>query len=189
MPLQGALRRKQAAKTRALGSRMPGGCPSSVQSPRGTAAPERPGLRCQPTPSKLLWISAGVAPLPVPCDDMQKGTEGNLSSPVERVGSHKAWKGPGATRHLQHSALRPRLGPRERLQGRCRRGERRSGETQTTLRGPPGRHSGQRSRSAGQPRTWRRPGGRGWGNGTQVPSERASCPRCMPWSWRKGHVL
>src|SRR5215471_18729691 len=33
----------------------------------------------------------------------------NLSYPMERLGSHKAWKGPGATRHLQHSALSPML--------------------------------------------------------------------------------
>ncbi len=44
----------------------------------------------------------------VPFDDMQKGTEVNLSYPMERLGSHKAWKGHGATRHLQHSALSPR---------------------------------------------------------------------------------
>src|SRR6266446_10872566 len=31
----------------------------------------------------------------------------NLIYPMERLGSHKAWKGQGATRHLQHSALSP----------------------------------------------------------------------------------
>ena len=71
--------------------------------------PDIPCLRCQPTPSKLLWISAEVDPMHVPFDDMQKGTEVNLSYPMERLGSHKAWKGHGATRHLQHSALSPML--------------------------------------------------------------------------------
>src|SRR2546428_1853001 len=32
-------------------------------------------------------------------------TEVNLTCPLEGLGSHKAWKGHGATRHLQHSAL------------------------------------------------------------------------------------
>jgi hypothetical protein len=36
--------------------------------------PDRPCLICQPTPSKLLWISAGVDPMHVPFDDMEKGT-------------------------------------------------------------------------------------------------------------------
>jgi len=36
--------------------------------------PDRPCLICQPTPSKLLWMSAGVDPMHVPFDDMPKGT-------------------------------------------------------------------------------------------------------------------
>src|SRR4029434_1667503 len=41
--------------------------------------PDRPCLICQPTPAKLLGMSAGVDPMQVPFDDMQKGTEVNLS--------------------------------------------------------------------------------------------------------------
>ena len=35
---------------------------------------------------------------------MHEGTQVNLHYPVEQLGSHKAWKGHSATRHLQHSA-------------------------------------------------------------------------------------
>src|SRR5262245_41351957 len=47
---------------------------NQVAKPTGNDDPDRPCLICQPTPSKLLWISAGVDPMHVPFADMQKGT-------------------------------------------------------------------------------------------------------------------
>src|SRR5216684_4141004 len=93
-----------------------------------------------------------------------------------------------ATRHLHHlvRVLHSEHGRACKVwQGEWEVGR---GDPYRNLRGPAGSQIGHSSPSVGKLRTWRRALGRGSGNSTKVPSERAKLSTGnAPWSWRNGH--
>src|SRR5882724_5893760 len=96
----------------------------------------------------------------------QKGIWVNLTYPISRRGSHRAWKGHEGTRHLQHLVCVLHGEHGRACKGCAGEWEVGRGDPCRKLRGPTGSHIGHRSPSVGKLRTWRRALGRGSGNST-----------------------
>jgi hypothetical protein len=152
----------------------------------GKAAPDRPCLRWQPIEPAIIHERGESGPKPRSGGACSGRRAAPVLPSVPRLGSRKERTGPGEPRHLPRS-VRVCQAEHGRLLWGCEEQWGRSeGETLHASSKPQGRVGGGigvcgRER---RPHRDKDPGRRplAFGKtGGKVPSERASCPRCIPW--------
>ncbi len=180
MLLQGDLRGQQAPKTKSRGAGMPWKMHQKRAEPYGAPGP------CQTWRAMAAHCTeTGLDKPGRKSDGMDRGgrhagPQGNLPDPGEQWGSHTAWQGHAATRHLQHAACvlsrehgRACKGCQGGGSGGMGKPRRNSKAHQAVKEGRGVRGRGRRAQGEG-------PEGAGRETGQRSPANAPSCPWGMP---------